>query len=188
MNALAKLDNAAHMLAEAKSLDEIKHIVDIAEAARTYARAAKLGLEAQNHAAELKLRAERKAGEMLVLLERNTVPGPGRGKTISTGGNGFSEYREVIDQSGSNYQQANRWQAIAAVPEPIFERHIANIKAEAQELTTASVLRVAQQIRREQYHESMREAPPMPDDKFRVWYADPPWQYNDSGVITDSDN
>jgi len=55
-NALAKLDRATQMLAEAKSLDEVKHIMDIAEAARTYARAAKLGLEAQNHAAEVVLR------------------------------------------------------------------------------------------------------------------------------------
>ena len=41
---------------------QVNRFYDIAEAARTYARAAKLGLEAANHAAEVKLRAERKAG------------------------------------------------------------------------------------------------------------------------------
>ena len=35
-NALTKLDNAINMLVEAKSLDEVKHIIDIAEAAKTY--------------------------------------------------------------------------------------------------------------------------------------------------------
>ena len=60
-NPLAKLDKATHMLAEAKTLDEIKNIMDVAEAARTYARAARLGLQAYNHAAEIKVRAERKA-------------------------------------------------------------------------------------------------------------------------------
>lgn len=71
-NPLAKLDKATHLLAEAKTLDEIKNIMDVAEAARTYARAAKLGLEAYNHAAEVKVRAERKAGEFLKRLERGT--------------------------------------------------------------------------------------------------------------------
>ena len=32
-----------------------------------------------------------------------------------------------------------------------------------------------------------KEAPPLPDDKYRIWYADPPWRYNDSGVITETD-
>lgn len=30
-----------------------------------------------------------------------------------------------------------------------------------------------------------QDAPPLPTDKYRVWYADPPWKYNDSGVIND---
>ena len=32
------------------------------------------------------------------------------------------------------------------------------------------------------------DAPPMPSNKYRIWYADPPWEYNDSGVITDTDS
>lgn len=59
---LARLSAAARMLAEAKTLDEIKQVHDIATAAATYARAAKIGLEAQNHAAEIKLSAERRGG------------------------------------------------------------------------------------------------------------------------------
>ena len=61
--ALAKLTRASKMLAEAKTLDDVLKIKDLAQAAETYARAAKLGLEAQNNAAEVTLRAERKAGE-----------------------------------------------------------------------------------------------------------------------------
>ena len=49
---LAVLDQATRMLDEAKSLEEIKSIRDNAEAARNYAKAAKLGLEFQNCAAE----------------------------------------------------------------------------------------------------------------------------------------
>ena len=72
MNALVKLEGAVRMLAEAGTLEEVKHVHDIAQAAAEYARAARLGLEAQNSAAEIKLRAERKAGEMLAGLERDT--------------------------------------------------------------------------------------------------------------------
>lgn len=69
---LVKLEGAVRALAEARTLDEVKHVHDIATAAAEYARAARLGLEAQNHAAEIKLRAERKAGELLRGLERAT--------------------------------------------------------------------------------------------------------------------
>ena len=109
MNALVKLEGAVRTLAEAKTLDEVKHIHDIAQAAAEYARAAKLGLEAQNYAAEIKLRAERKAGEMLAGLERAT-PYPGS-STISNVGNG-SDYRAVLEETDTPYQTANRWQKI----------------------------------------------------------------------------
>ena len=59
----------------------------------TYARAAKLGDEAQQYAVQVKLNAERKLGEMLKETERNVgatdgTPGPGRGgKNVVTPGN-----------------------------------------------------------------------------------------------------
>ena len=100
-NPLAKLDKATHLLAEAKTLDEIKNIMDVAEAARTYARAAKLGLEAYNHAAEVKVRAERKAGEFLKRLER------GKPKPYSKVENGSSEYSDVLKENAPNARQAS---------------------------------------------------------------------------------
>src|SRR3954471_22700278 len=66
---LAMIDQASRMLDEAKSLEEIKTIRDKAEAVRNYVKAAKLGLELQNCAAEVKLRAERKAGGLLRSLK-----------------------------------------------------------------------------------------------------------------------
>lgn len=77
-DALANLSAATQALAAASTLEEVKQIHDMAQAAQTYARAAKLGLEAQNHAAEIKLRAERKAGELLAQLERDERAGAGR--------------------------------------------------------------------------------------------------------------
>lgn len=150
MDALAKLSAATYALAEAKTLEDVKQIMDIAEAARTYARAAKLGLEAANHAAEVKLRAERKAGELLQQLER--APGPGRGNTeekIFQAGKSFqeSEYRTVLTENDIAPTTAHRWQTVATVPDEIFEEHVVTVQQEQRELTSAGVLRLAEEIK-----------------------------------------
>src|SRR5258708_20250163 len=68
---LARLETARRLLAEVRSVDDAKAIHDFAEAARVYARQARLGLEAQNDAAEIRLRAERKLGELLAALPKH---------------------------------------------------------------------------------------------------------------------
>lgn len=138
-NALAKLDKATQMLAEAKSLDEVKHIMDIAEAARTYARAAKLGLDAQNHAAEIKLRAERKAGELLLNLERKPGERTDQPDTSMVRG---SEYREVLLTEEIPNTTAHRWQSLAKLPEQSFESYIEEKSENGQEITTAGALKL----------------------------------------------
>jgi len=60
---IQKLDQATKMLAEVHSIDDAKELIDLAEAARVYAKQVDLGLEAQNHAAEIKIRAQWQAGE-----------------------------------------------------------------------------------------------------------------------------
>lgn len=144
-NALAKLDKATQMLAEAKTLDEVKSIMDVAEAARTYARAAKLGLEAANHAAEVKIRAERKAGELLKQLERNAPKGNGSNQFAKHSGVEYpaSEYREVLEDQDIPTTTAFRWQTVAAIPEKKFEQHIAEVIETGGELTTAGLLKAA---------------------------------------------
>ena len=77
---LARLELACRLLAEARRLDEVKAVVDLAEAARVYARQARLGLEAQNDAAEVRLRAERRAGELLSDMHKHTG-----GRPLSSG-------------------------------------------------------------------------------------------------------
>jgi N6-adenosine-specific RNA methylase IME4 len=192
-DALARIDAASHKLAEAKSLNEVKHVIDIAEAARTYARAAKLGRKAQNHAAELSIRAQRKAGEMFKRLERSKG---GRPENSSQAVTSFSEYKATLDETETNRQTANRWQAIAEVPEDAFEQHIAEVQAEDAELTSASVLRVAEQLRREaeaMRHEEERrqnaaklEQVPTLDEvagMFSTVVIDPPWDWGDEGDV-----
>ena len=144
MDALAKLSAATYALAEAKTLEDVKQIMDIAEAARTYARAAKLGLEAANHAAEVKLRAERKAGELLQQLERDK-PGPRTELNSSLESN--SQYRTVLTENDIAPTTAHRWQTVATVPDEVFEEHVATVQQEQRELTSAGLLRLAGEIK-----------------------------------------
>lgn len=162
---LAQLSRASQMLAEARTFEDIQQIQSLAAAAEAYARAARLGLEAQNHAAEIKLRAERKAGEVLSQLERG-VPWPGS-RTMSNVGHG-SEYARVLEETSTSRQTAVRWQQEAAIPEDKFNEYIAENKAE-RELTTNGLLRYGRQ-------RPVDEAPELGvSGKYDVIVIDPPW-------------
>ena len=130
---LTVLDQAARILAEAKSLDEIKSIRDKAEAARAYVKAAKLGLELQNRAAEVKLRAERKAGGLLRTLKL-------RGGDRKSKGQAAALKLRDLDISRD---QSKRWQRIASVPEAEFSNYLRDMTDHGREITSAGVLRIA---------------------------------------------
>lgn len=140
MESIVKLERAQQMLAEAKSLDDILHVNDLAEAAVAYARAAKLSTEACNTAAEIALIAKRKAGEYLAQLERNQ----GERNDVTSGNVArSSEYQNALQQSDVSYRDANRYQEIASVPEERMQEVIQAVKDEGKELTTAGFLRLA---------------------------------------------
>lgn len=183
ITSIEKMTIANRMLIDAKSLDDILKINTLAETARAYAKTANLGIETQNIGAEIALRSKRKAGEILVQLEReqgkrNDITSPNDGES--------SEYAKVLKDTGTTDQNASRWQQIASLPAETFEQYIAETKGESKELTTAGMLRIVQEEKRKTVHE--KTAGELPNGKFRVFYADPPWQYNDSGVITENDN
>lgn len=187
MTTLVKLEGAVRALAEARTLEEVKHVHDIATAAAEYARAARLGLEAQNHAAEIKLRAERKAGELLAGLERKQGGNTRFG--ISSVGNTESDYRSVLEDTGTPYQAAHRWQKIAALPAETFEQFIAETVERRAELTTTGALRIAKELEREskrqenaQHVASVITTDAIPAE-FTTIVIDPPWDWGDEGDV-----
>jgi hypothetical protein len=130
---LAVLNQASRMLDEAKSLEEIKSIRDKAEAARNYVKAAKLGLELQNCAAEVKLRAERKAGGLLRSLRLR-------------GGDRKSKCHAdplKLADLGISRNQSKRWQHIASVTDAEFVRYLKSMVDQEREITSAGLLRIA---------------------------------------------
>jgi len=190
ITALAKVEAAYRALAEARTVNELAHIRNQAEAIRYAAKQARMGIEMINDAAELKLRAERRAGELLEKMPKaKGTQGQLSGRnasgsrTIRPPGNDAETYADLdIDK-----HDAARWQQMAEMPQDDYEKYIADTRAEQREVTTAGVLRLAQSIRRQNHHEALVETP-MPSGRYRVIYADPPWRYNDSGVITPDDN
>ena len=90
--------------------------------------------------AEIKLRAERRCGELLADMEKRDGGDAQRTRSQRVT---ESEVPPRLADMGISRMQSSRWQAIAAVPEAIFEEHVAAVKAEAAELTSAGMLGVA---------------------------------------------
>jgi len=146
-NPLAKLELARRLLAETRSVDEVKAIHNLAEAARVYVRQARLGLEAQNDAAEIKLRAERRLGELVAALPKQDGGDAARARSQAA-----TEVPPRLGDLGISKSQSSRCQAIAAVPEPVFEQYVAEVREHGRadgktELTTSGALLVARQYR-----------------------------------------
>lgn len=112
------------MLAEARTIDEVKHIRDKAAALKLYMRQRGMSLEAQNAAAEIKLRAERRAGELLEEMPKHPAGRPPENRFHDE-----TDSPPAYADLGIQKTQAYRWQQVAKIPEPEFERHVEETKA-----------------------------------------------------------
>ena len=163
---LVNFDAAILAIEKAKSVDEVKEIRDKAEACRKYAKQAGASLEGQNMLAEIKIRAERKAGQLLGEMEKHKGGRPKKTPDMMSG-----VYPPKLEDIGITEKQSERWQLEAELPEEDFERHIETTIEAGKELTSASVQREAKKRR------PRPETPPLPEGKFNVIYADPPFLF-----------
>lgn len=168
-NALENINEAKAYLAKANNIYEIVDIRDKAMAMAAY-KDAQGASEAANDAKELQLRCERKAGRYFSKLEK-AKPGVKSSITSNVGSNSKSE---ILEEIGVTVQDANRWEQIWEIPEEDFEAFIAEKKESGKELTTAGALRIARENNKES------ETPSIPNGKYRVIYADPPWKYGNT--------
>jgi hypothetical protein len=135
--AIVALSKARSELAEAKTLVKVLSIRDIAVAAVAYAKAARLGLEMQNEAAEIKIIAERKAGEMLRKMPK--VKGNERSKK----GIDLTMSPNSYEELGIERNQAQRWQKEAVLPEKEFTAYLSRVKECKEEITSKAVYDLA---------------------------------------------
>src|SRR5262252_10084588 len=134
VDSLALVDRAREALRQAHTLADIGGVMEVAERARRYAKAAKLGLDAENHAAALRLEAEWRAGEFI------------RASGVRAGNPQFSKngrIRPLLEDLAVTWRQSSDWQRIASVPEPDFQAYIERVKAAQRPLTTSGALQFA---------------------------------------------
>jgi DNA adenine methylase len=136
---LATLADKAGELASMDRIEEVKDFHDKAETVLHHCRQLYRDLEIQidklNGAAEWVLRSKRRFGELLAEEIR-----PGRTKKSSLKG------RISLGDLQLTYNDSSRLQQIAGIPEPEFERFIADTKEAGDELTTVGALRLAKQL------------------------------------------
>lgn len=147
-SSLVRLGDARTALAECRTLSDFKALRDLAEAAKRYAKAKKLGDEAVRYAQEIVLRAERGMGEVLAESPKN----PG-GIVRSRAATAPKKLKDI----GLSKSESSRAQKAAAVPEPVFEKFVAKGKT----LTKSRLERVA----REHETEKVRAQPTKPITK-----------------------
>src|ERR1700722_17379718 len=139
MNALATLDRARLMLAEARTLPDLKKIRDIAEAAKAYARAEKMGIEAQNYAGEIVVEATRRMGELLLAAEKN----PGARRYLK--GTAKQAPPPTLEELGISKKQSAICQDIARLSQEKFREHINAVRNSGQVITIGALAMAAKE-------------------------------------------
>jgi|1_EtaG_2_1085319.scaffolds.fasta_scaffold16790_2 N6-adenosine-specific RNA methylase IME4 len=168
MTELVRYEAARKALAEAHRVDEVKSIRDKAEAMRMYGKQAN-DTELVNWAAEIKIRAERKCGELLGDMAQRGERPQGRRK---------ESHAVTLSDIGLSNKQSSRYQQIAKVPKADFEQHIAEVKDKGGELTSAGVRRLVRAEHVKDIASGVRKQIDVPEGKYGVIYADPPWRYD----------
>jgi len=122
---VATMNRARLALAEAKTIQETKRIVDSAAAAEIYAKRQRLGEETSDLALSIKVEALRKLGEMLADKPKQAgargTAGPGRGKNGVAARNPVSEAPTLSDL-GLTKKESAVAQKLAALSDDEFQQ------------------------------------------------------------------
>ena len=113
-NALTILNNATQMLAEVRTINDAKQLMDVAAAAKYYAQKHGLGRQAVDYAREIEVEADIKLGEFLAEMDKNKGGRPSK-KTASPG-EAVSETPN-LKSMGISDKLSSESQALAALPE-----------------------------------------------------------------------
>src|SRR5271169_2110990 len=142
MNALATLDSVRLMLAEARTLPDLKKIRDKAEAVKAYARAQKIGIEVQNYAGEIVAEATRRMGEFLLTAEKNS------GARRYPKGTAKQARPLTLKELGISKKQSANCQDIARLPLEKLREHINAVKNSGQVITIGALAMAAKEHKR----------------------------------------
>lgn len=123
---LMKYDAACRAVAEAKSLDDVKEIKGICEAARAYAKIAK-NRQMEMDAMEIRVRAERKEGELIFELKKVGIGIQGRNQKPE------ADQRVTLKELGITGNDSAIAQRLASLPDQKFELELNGWRSKAED-------------------------------------------------------
>lgn len=163
---IVRLQEAERALSVAVGIDQVKLVMDAAAAQEVFAKRQQLGEDVIAFAHTIKTRALAKLGELLRDLEK-------RGPEHSRGGGSKGSKREPLPDAPPTLADLGITKKVASVAQQLAALPVQTREAIAQRETTIA------QARRETRAVDVQKAVSLPDAKYRVLYADPPWNYND---------
>lgn len=172
---IAKLEVARTALASATSIHTVKKIVDVSAAAEVYAKRQHLGKESEDYCFKIKIEALGRLGELLKSMPKATgTRGQLTGREVVKGRKGGKHVLALPDSKGQNptladYNLDYKTSAVA--------QQLADLPQKTREAIGAHETTLTEERRKVQHKE--RPKIKLPEGKYRVIYADPPWQYND---------
>jgi N6-adenosine-specific RNA methylase IME4 len=189
MTNLVKFEAARQALAEAAKVEDVKKIHDWAKVFMDYAQQAK-DVELLLRAVDVRLEAERKAGQLLIAMAK-------RGEREVRGGDRKSKLREITLKLGDldiSKKESMHWQRRAALSDEAFALLVKSVKQEAiaiVAMTASEKMAVKRERRLEREQELGAKIRALPQKRFGVLYADPPWRFetwSEKGMDRAADN
>jgi N6-adenosine-specific RNA methylase IME4 len=182
MNELALRDVLKKELQQIKDIETGIEYLKKVKAVEVYAKAKKDEV-IQNMAAEQKIRTQRLCGELIQDGQQRgeiAKPGGDRDSNVPDRNNGTKTLSDI----GISRKESSIFQKLADIPKEIFEDSIKEkkeaINKGASELTTTSMMKVANESKKQQRKEELKDVViEKTDKKYRIIYADCPWKYNE---------
>ena len=169
MSTLIKYEAACRALAACKAVDEVKNLLDKAEAMRLYGRMAK-DKTLEMDAAEIRMRAERRLGQMLA--DQKAAGGMNRGQ-LKQGpalvNNEDGKASPTLSDVGISYDLSSRAQKMAAVPEAEFEAEVGEWRDRVQvegERVSTRLQKAGARAQQEAEHEAEDAGPSAEEDAY----------------------
>jgi N6-adenosine-specific RNA methylase IME4 len=180
VNAIAMRDRVVQILTSSRAMldrattaQQAKLITDVAAAQKVYAMRQQLGADVIGRAHALKIDALARLGDLLKVTPKATGgTHGGRRRKLGTRREPSFIAPPTLAELGIGKKEAATAQQLAAMP-PAVRDAIAQ-----QEITIT-------EAKRQQRRATQPQTRAIPDGRFRVLYADPPWSYGNSGAIGD---
>lgn len=172
-------DNAKQQLQQIKDVETGINYLNKVRAIEIWAKAEKKDAELQNMIAEQKLRTQRILGQLIKQgQENNEIEKPGGARNFIVAHR--NNETKTLSELGISRKDSSAFKSIASIPIEMFDEFIEEKKNISNELTTTSMLKVASNIEKQRRADDMKDVTiDTSDKKYRIFYADPPWKYNE---------